>query len=65
MQLNINGQLRDFTEPMSISQLLQQLDLTPERVVIELNKQILTADAHNTALKDGDALELIQFVGGG
>lgn len=65
MQLNINGQLREFTEPMTISQLLLQLELTPERVVIELNKEILTADAHNTPLKNGDALELIQFVGGG
>lgn len=65
MQLNINGRLRDFTEPISISELLQQLDLAPERVVIELNKKILTIDAHHTLLKDGDALELIQFVGGG
>ena len=65
MQLNINGQLRDFAKPITISELLQQLDLAPERVVIELNKQIITVDAHNTRLKDGDALELIQFVGGG
>ncbi len=65
MQLNINGQLRDFAEPMTISQLLQQLELAPERVVIEHNNEILTAEAHNKQLQDGDSLELIQFVGGG
>jgi thiamine biosynthesis protein ThiS len=65
MQLIINGQLRDFTSPLTISQLLQQLDLSPKRVVIELNTKILTAEAHTTQLKDGDTLELIQFVGGG
>jgi len=65
MQLTINGQLRDFSETLTISQLLQQLDLTPERVVIELNKEILTVEAHTSLLKDGDALEVIQFVGGG
>lgn len=65
MKLNINGQQRDFAEPMTISQLLQQLELAPERVVIEFNKEILTAEAHSTLLQDGDTLELIQFVGGG
>ena len=65
MQLNINGQLRNFSEPLTISQLLQQLELAPERVVVELNKEILTAESHSTQLNDGDALELIQFVGGG
>jgi thiamine biosynthesis protein ThiS len=65
MQLIINGQLRDFTSPLTISQLLQQLDLSPKRVVIELNTKILTAEAHTAQLKDGDTLELIQFVGGG
>ena len=65
MQLQINGQPREFSTPLTISQLLQQLDLAPERVVIELNREILTAEAHGTALKDGDTLEVIQFVGGG
>lgn len=65
LKLHINGQLRDFTEPLTISQLLQQLDLAPERVVIELNKEILTTEDHITKLKNGDSLELIQFVGGG
>lgn len=65
MQLNVNGQLRDFPEPLTISQLLQQLALVPERVVIELNNEILTAEDYSTLLKNGDALELIQFVGGG
>lgn len=66
MQLNINGKLRDFTEPLTISQLLQQLELAPERVVVELNREILTVDLQtNVQLKDGDTLELIQFVGGG
>lgn len=65
MQLNINGQLRNFCQTLTVSQLLQELDLAPERVVVELNRVILTADAHATQLNEGDALELIQFVGGG
>ena len=66
MQLNINGQLRTVTSPLSIGQLLQQLELVPERVVVELNREILTPDTQaDIQLNDGDSLELIQFVGGG
>lgn len=66
MQLTINGRQREFTASITIAQLLQQLELPPERVVVELNQEILTAAAHTgTQLKDGDSLELIQFVGGG
>lgn len=65
MQLNVNGQIRKFNETLTISQLLQKLDLSPERVVVELNREILTSAAFSTLLKDGDAVELIQFVGGG
>ena len=65
MVLNINGTQRNFSEPLTISQLLQQLELPPKRVVVELNKEILSAAAHSTVLQDGDSLEVIQFVGGG
>ena len=66
MELNINGSPRDFAPPLTISELLQQLELLQERVVVELNREILTTDTHaTTQLNDGDTLELIQFVGGG
>ena len=66
MQLNINGTPRDVAAPLTVSALLQQLELIPERVVVELNREILTTDTHAaTQLKNGDTLELIQFVGGG
>lgn len=66
MILCINGQQRDYAEPLSVSELLTELGLPAERVVVELNRAILTADCHaGTKLQDGDALELIQFVGGG
>lgn len=65
MQLTINGQQRTYDAPLTISQLLQQLELAPDRVVIEMNKNILTAEAHDTPLSEGDNLEIIQFVGGG
>lgn len=66
MRLHINGQFRTFADPLNVVELLNLLQLTQGRVVVELNRSILTAEAHAaTVLKDGDTLELIQFVGGG
>ena len=66
MLLQINGQNRECPAPLNIVQLLQHLELAAERVVVELNREILTAEKlADIQLKDGDKLELIQFVGGG
>ena len=66
MNLSINGKIKDYPEQLNIVQLLELLELSPERVVVELNREILTADKHaETQLKNSDTLELIQFVGGG
>jgi len=65
MTLIINGQQRNFETQLTIHQLLNKLELTADRVVVELNREILTVEAHDTLLKDGDTLEVIQFVGGG
>ena len=66
MYLSVNGQGREFPQPLNVEQLLEQLELKPERVVVELNREILTVDRHaDIQLQDGDSLELIQFVGGG
>ncbi len=65
MRLTINGQPRVFDTQLTINQLLQQLDLAADRVIVELNREILTAAAHDTQLNDGDTLEVVQFVGGG
>ncbi len=66
MQLIINGKTKEYQEPLTVLHLLQQLDLSPERVVVELNRHILSPDEHNsTELKSDDTIELVQFVGGG
>ena len=66
MKLTINGKTKEYQETLTVQQLLQQLKLSPERVVVELNRNILSADMHNnTTLQSEDTIELVQFVGGG
>lgn len=66
MELIINGETHEYQKPLTVQELLQQLNLNPERVIVEINRTILSPTGHNeTELKQGDTIELVQFVGGG
>lgn len=66
MELTINGKIKEYQSGITVQQLLRLSEIPPERVVIELNRNILSADMHDkTELRHGDTIELIQFVGGG
>jgi sulfur carrier protein len=66
MNIRINGEEREITEGLSIAALLEELQIRPGRVVIELNRHIVSRTAlASTALRDGDTLEIVHFVGGG
>lgn len=66
MQLQVNGQVRTLADGLTVAQLLEQLNVQPERVVVEVNLTILKRAQHrDTVLKDGDQVEIVHFVGGG
>ncbi len=66
MKLTLNGKESDFTDSLTVSELLvEQQVKTPEMVSIELNGQILKRSKFDTALKDGDKVEFLFFAGGG
>lgn len=65
MEITVNGD-RVITDPANVTSYLNSLDIDPARVAVELNQEILPkAEYGATLLKDGDALEIVQFVGGG
>jgi thiamine biosynthesis protein ThiS len=64
--ISVNGEKREIAEGLTIAQLLDELNIRPGRVVIELNRDIVSREAYGSAiLKEGDALEIVHFVGGG
>ena len=66
MQLTINGDLRDVGDAATVAALLQQLDLDPRAVVVELNRVIVRRPAvESTPIRSGDSVEIVHFVGGG
>lgn len=66
MKIIINGTERIFQEPISVENLMQQLQLDPRKVAIEQNLCIIPASEYaDTYVHDGDVLEVVQFIGGG
>ena len=66
MTLHINGEQRDFPDGLTVSALVAQLCIKPDRVAVELNLGIVPRTQWEaTILKDGDKLEVVHFVGGG
>lgn len=66
MKIQINGDARDFPDPLSLAALLEQLGMKADRVAVELNREIVPrAQWAQTSLRDGDRLEIVHFVGGG
>ncbi len=66
MRIMVNGQPKDYPEPLTVGELLQALGIDPRTVVVERNLEILDRPVMDgKAIRDGDAIEIIRFVGGG
>lgn len=66
MKLKLNGTLSEFQEGTTVAGLLNNLQIEPARVAIEVNLEIIKKqDYQERVLKDGDSIEIVNFVGGG
>jgi thiamine biosynthesis protein ThiS len=66
MQVTVNGVRQEVPPKTTVSQLLTELKLLPERVVVEINLTVVDREQYNRfSLKEEDQIEIIGFVGGG
>jgi len=64
--VRINGEAREIPAGSTVLGLLESLGLNPERVAVELNRQIVRRPAWgSTVLEPGAEIEIVHFVGGG
>jgi thiamine biosynthesis protein ThiS len=65
MKLTINGEPQ-VSPAETLGALVAHLGMKPDRVAIELNREIVPRNQWpQTPLHDGDRLEIVHFVGGG
>ena len=66
MRVIVNDEPRTLDPGATVADLVAALGLGPRRVAVELNREVVPrAEYGATALRDGDAVEIIHFVGGG
>jgi thiamine biosynthesis protein ThiS len=66
MVLIINGERYEFDEDVSVMEMLKILEVKRSRVAVELNRKIVRkGEFETTLLRDGDVIEVVNFVGGG
>ena len=66
MVITLNGESYELDQPVTVSALLERLDIDPRRVANEHNLEIIRRRTFETVvIKDGDRLEIVNAVGGG
>jgi sulfur carrier protein len=66
IRVQVNGTPREIPEGCTVADLLARLSLAAPLVAVEVNRDVVPRARHaDVRLRDGDAVEVVQFVGGG
>jgi thiamine biosynthesis protein ThiS len=66
MRLLLNGEERVFDGVDTLADLVSSLGLDARKVAVERNLEIAPRSTYaDTALADGDRIEIVTFIGGG
>jgi thiamine biosynthesis protein ThiS len=66
VQVTVNDEPHVLPAGATVADLVTTLGLGARRIAVELNRAVVPRAAYpSTTLRDGDALEVIHFVGGG
>jgi thiamine biosynthesis protein ThiS len=66
MDVILNGERATVPAPLTIAGLLAHLEIDARRVAVELNETVIKrARYEHTPIHAGDAVEIVNFVGGG
>ncbi|WP_065942764.1 sulfur carrier protein ThiS [Pseudomonas sp. 25 R 14] len=66
MRIQLNGEPYELPDGETVAALLARLELTGRRVAVELNQDIVPRSQHpDTALAEGDQIEVVHAIGGG
>jgi thiamine biosynthesis protein ThiS len=66
LRITLNGDVHEVAGTLTVSELLERLNIDPRRVAVERNLVVLKRDVFaQTTISEGDEIEIVNFVGGG
>jgi thiamine biosynthesis protein ThiS len=66
LTITLNGEPFELSGPLTVTELLGRLDIDARRVAVEHNVVVLKRVAFDeTIVREGDQIEIVNFVGGG
>ena len=66
LKISLNGEPFEIVGPLTVNQLLTEIDLDPRGVAVEHNLEIVKRDSYDSLIiTEGDQIEVVHFVGGG
>lgn len=66
ISVDVNGEPRSIPAASSIADMLREIGLDPRRVAVERNLEVVPRSTlGDVQVRDGDAFEIVHFVGGG
>ena len=66
IHFELNGKPRDGRQGMTLAELLLELDLSYQRLAVEVNEDVIPKSGYDSkVIQEGDRIEVVSFVGGG
>ena len=67
MKISVGGEKKEVADGLTVSALIEQEQVeTPQYVTVSVNEEFIDKDTFDThALKEGDEVEFLYFMGGG
>ena len=66
MHVTLNGEPRVLRDGLTVDELVGELGLRTRRIAVEINLDVLPrAEYAARALREGDVVEIVHFIGGG
>lgn len=66
IKFQVNGKDYEGRKGMTLVDLIDELKIEHQRLAVELNEDVISKSVfETTVIHDGDAIEVVSFVGGG
>lgn len=61
----INGDKKDYLPGITIKELIEKLNLSENKIVVEVDGEIIHRENYSKELNENSRVEIVSFVGGG